>query len=64
MLNYTLANQSLAGVTPAWPDIRTIMGKMVGDVGAGKQSPKDGLDDAAKQAQLLLDQYFASRAAK
>jgi multiple sugar transport system substrate-binding protein len=64
VLNYTLANQSLAGVTPAWPDIRTILSKTVADVGAGKQSPKDGLDDASKQAQSLLDQYYAGRAAK
>jgi ABC-type glycerol-3-phosphate transport system substrate-binding protein len=64
VLNRTLANQSLAGVTPAWPDIRTLVSAMVSNVGAGKQSPKDGLDDAAKQAQALLDQYYASRAGK
>jgi multiple sugar transport system substrate-binding protein len=64
VLNYTLANQSLAGVTPAWPDIRTLLGKMESDIGAGKQSPKDGLDETAKQAQVLLDQYYASRPSK
>jgi multiple sugar transport system substrate-binding protein len=64
VLNRTLANQSLAGVTPAWPDIRTLVSTMVSNVGAGKQSPKDGLDDSAKQAQTLLDQYYASRPSK
>jgi multiple sugar transport system substrate-binding protein len=64
VLNYTLANQSLVGVTPAWPDIRTVMSTMVANVRTGKQAPKDGLDDGAKQAQLLLDQYYASKGTK
>ena len=51
----TLHNQALAGVTPAWPEIRTVMTQMVADIGGGKVGPKDGLEDGAKQAQLLLD---------
>jgi ABC-type glycerol-3-phosphate transport system substrate-binding protein len=64
VLMHTLHNQALAGVTPAWPEIRALVGKMVADVGAARQAPKDGLDESAKQAQLLLDQYFASRPKK
>jgi len=61
VLLYTLHNQALAGTTPVWPDIRTLISKMTGDVGTGKQGVKDGLDDSARQAQQLLDQYFASK---
>ncbi|MBI3973015.1 MAG: extracellular solute-binding protein [Chloroflexi bacterium] len=64
VLVHTLHNQSLAGVTPAWPEIRSVISKMTADIGNGKQGPKDGLDDGAKQAQLLLDQYFAGRGGK
>jgi multiple sugar transport system substrate-binding protein len=64
VLIYTLHNQALAGVTPVWPEIRNVISKMTGDIGAGRQGVKDGLDDGARQAQLLLDQYFASRGAR
>jgi multiple sugar transport system substrate-binding protein len=55
----TLHNQALAGVTPAWPEIRAVLTQMVADVGAGKVGPKDGLDGGAQQAQLLLDRSAA-----
>jgi ABC-type glycerol-3-phosphate transport system substrate-binding protein len=61
VLVYTLHNQTLAGVTPAWPEIRSGVTQMVADVGTGKVGPKDGLDDGARQAQLLLDRFHAGR---
>jgi hypothetical protein len=36
-----------------------VISKTAGDIAAGTQSPKGGLDDGAKQAQVRLDQYFA-----
>jgi multiple sugar transport system substrate-binding protein len=61
VLVYTLHNQALAGVTPAWPEIRGGMTQMVADIGAGKVGPKDGLEDGARQAQLLLDRFHGAR---
>lgn len=62
-LVYTLHNQVLAGATPAWPDIRNVVTKMVADIGTAKQGVRDGLDEGARQAQLLLDQYYATKPA-
>jgi maltose-binding protein MalE len=42
--------------TPAWGKISTAIGKMTGDVLNGTKSPRDAMADAAREAQLAIDE--------
>jgi len=47
------------GPTPVDPQVQKLLGTMMGDVAAKKAEPQAALDNTQKQAQALLDQWYA-----
>ncbi|HEV2124338.1 MAG TPA: hypothetical protein VGW38_16410, partial [Chloroflexota bacterium] len=43
--------------TPAWPQFNRALGKMQGDVISGKAAPREAIAEAAREAQLALDEF-------